>query len=223
MPFTTAQIVWAFFMAITKRSLKQYLQQAKNSARLIKTVDPRVIVLAIIPAVVVIVIVFSIISLINRSSQSTQAQALDNAQLMKPEGVAQINKNFDFTLKGADGKKVGTFSYTVQTAELDKQIIVKGSRATAIPGRVFLIVNLKLTNTQDQGLQVNTKDYLRLSVNGNTTELLAPEIHNDPVDVQAISTNFTRVGFAVYESDKNYVLKVGEIDGRKTDISLHFK
>ena len=85
-----------------------------------------------------------------------------------------------------------------------------------------MIINLKIVNTLKQGINVNAKDYMRLTVNGNNNELLAPDIHNDPVEVQAISTKYTRVGFAINESDKNYVLRIGEIDGGKESIKLAF-
>src|SRR5690242_2339790 len=110
-------------MAITQRSINQLLQKTKNILANLKSVDPRIIVLAVIPLVVVVVIIFSVVSLISRTSQSSQAQTPTD-EVMKPSGTAQINRNFSFSLKGTDGKKVGTFSFTVENAELDKQIIV---------------------------------------------------------------------------------------------------
>ena len=108
-------------------------------------------------------------------------------------------------------------------AELRKEILIKGQKATAIKGRIFLIINLKIVNTLKQGINVNARDYMRLTVNGNSNELLAPDIHNDPVEVQAISTKHTRVGFAINDNEKNYVLQVGEIDGGKESIKLNLK
>ena len=70
---------------------------------------------------------------------------------------------------------------------------------------------------------MNTKDYVRLSINGTDKELLAPEIHNDPVVIQAISTKSTRVGFPLSASDKKLKLFIGEINGNKTQIELNFK
>jgi hypothetical protein len=75
----------------------------------------------------------------------------------------------------------------------------------------------------DKGIEINSRDYVRLIVDGNTKEMLAPEIHNDPVEAQAISTKYTRVGFPINTSDKNLVLQVGEINGPKQTIKLEFK
>lgn len=136
--------------------------------------------------------------------------------------TTNINKEFSFPLKDSKGKEISNFKYMLEKAELRDEIIVKGKKATAVKGRVFLILTLKITNEYTQSIEVNTKDYVRLSVNGNRDEWLAPDIHNDPVKVQAISTKYTRVGFPINESDKDLVLRVGEINGEKEEINLAF-
>lgn len=140
----------------------------------------------------------------------------------KPLATTAINRELKFPIRDKKGKEVGQLSYRLESAELRKQIIVKGKRATAVDGRIFLIVNLKIANTLDQGMEVNSRDYVRISVNGNTKELFAPDIHNDPVEVQAISTKNTRVGVAINETDKNIELRAGEINGEKQTIKLDF-
>lgn len=132
-----------------------------------------------------------------------------------------INRIFMFPIKDEKGKEVSKFSYEITKAELFDSIIVKGQRASAVKGRTFLIINLKIKNDNKQPVQINTKDYIRISVN-NSSELNAPDIHNDPVEVQAISTKFTRVGVAINDSDKNIILHVGEIDGKKENIRVNF-
>ncbi len=211
----------------TKQVAQRVFQNLKNlkntkfDISVLKKINYKVAVLIAIPLLVIIFIFTTIISILSKSAANSSAQTTTNTSLIPPSGIAQINKDFTFSLKDTNGKKIGSFTYTLQNAELDKQIIVQGSKATAITGRIFLVINLKLTNSEDNGLSVNTKDYVRLSVNGSS-EQLAPEIHNDPVEVQAISTKYTRVGFAIDTSDKDYLLKVGEIDEPKTDIKLHF-
>lgn len=137
-----------------------------------------------------------------------------------PKATLQINKDFSFPLKDSTGKVVNQFIYTIQTAELRDEIIVQGQKATAVAGRTFLILNLKIANQHNQNVSINTRDYVRLSVNGNENEWLAPDIHNDPVEVLAISTKYTRVGFAINSSDKSLVLQIGEINGDKQKIDL---
>lgn len=108
------------------------------------------------------------------------------------------------------------------SAELQDEIVIKGQKANAVKGKEFLIINLKLTNNYSKTIQINTRDYIRLSVN-KSDEKLAADIHNDPVEVQAISTKYTRLGFPIDETDKNLTLYVGEINGKKESITLNLK
>src|SRR3989338_8178820 len=89
-------------------------------------------------------------------------------------------------------------------------------------GKLFFIVNIKITNNLDKNLQINSRDYVRLVTNGNDAEKIAPDVHNDPVDAQAISTKTTRIGFAINDTDKDFVLQIGEIKGQKESISINF-
>lgn len=134
--------------------------------------------------------------------------------------VQDINREFSFPLKDSRGEEIGSIKYMIEKAELRDEIIVKGQRATAIPGRAFAIFTIKITNDFRQPVQINTRDYIRLSVNGQTQELLAPDIHNDPVEVQAISTKYTRLGFPINTSDSEIALWVGEINSEKERLEI---
>lgn len=120
-------------------------------------------------------------------------------------------------VKGASDED--TLTYKIESVEKRKQIIVKGQMQTALNNRYFLILNLKLTNSYEKGLEINTRDYVRLKLN-DSAEQLAPEIHNDPVEVQAISTKYTRVGFALDEGVNQFSLYLGEIKGEKQTIPV---
>jgi len=133
-----------------------------------------------------------------------------------------IGKEFSFPLKNSKGEEISSIKYLVEKAELRDEIIIQGKRATAVKGRIFLILNLKVSNEFTQSIEINTKDYVRLSVNGNEEEWLAPDIHNDPVEVQAISTKYTKVGFAINDNDRNLMIQVGEIKGKKESININF-
>ncbi len=154
-----------------------------------------------------------------RSAQTSSGSATTKAYVKESR---PINKTFTFPLTDTEGKKIGEFTYEVQKAELRNEIFIKGQRATSLPNREFLVVDLKLKNNLDSGLEINSRDYIRLSVNNSKQELLAPEIHNDPVEVQAVSTKFTRLGFTTNTSDKNLLLIIGEIGGKKQEIPLTF-
>ena len=143
-------------------------------------------------------------------------------QAAPPYATRTIDKEYSFPLRNEKGDKVAEFKYVVQSAELTREIIVKGQKGSAVQGRAFLVLNLKLNNDSKQKIQVATRDYIRVFVNGNEAEPLAPDIHNDPVEVQPISTKFTRIGFAINDTDTNLKLQIGEIEGEKQYVDLTF-
>lgn len=136
---------------------------------------------------------------------------------------SEINRSFSFPVTDGKDNQIGSLEYQIQNAELRDEILVSGSKAFAPQGRDFLVLNLKITNDFNQSIKINSRDYVRLMKNGNTAEKLAPEIHNDPVEVQAISTKLTRVGFSINETDTNLILQIGEIDGDKQEVPIEFK
>ena len=179
----------------------------------------------IVGVVVLVVLIFGVRNLAGNAASSPSMSvnsATENRDLKKPLSAQTINKSFSFPLKDAAGKEVSKFKYEVQGAELRDEIIIKGQKANSIKGRAFLILNLKVTNSYDKAIQINAKDFVRLAIN-NSSEMLAPDIHNDPVEVQAISTKYTRLGFPINVTDTNLVLQVGEIGGTKSSIKIDLK
>lgn len=182
----------------------------------------------VFPVFIGIIIIVGIVFLVRSLPDAQSRPASESSQVVSsPDTLATTNldKKFIFPLKDEKGKEVGNFDYVIQSANIQKQIVVQGQRATAIKGRVFLVLNLKITNNLKQTIKLNTRDYLRMVVASNSEEKLAADIHNDPVEVQAISTKYTRVGIALNEEDakKPIQLSVGEIDGEKQTIALNFK
>lgn len=164
----------------------------------------------------ILLVVFGASKIIAARNSPSKTVATPSA----PQKVQNVNQEFTFPVgKTADGSSID-MKFTVGEASLNNQIVVQGQNATAVAGRTFLIVTIKIANTFNQSIQINTRDYVRLSVNKDENTWLAPDIHNDPVEVQAISTKYTRVGFAVNTTDKNFVLQIGEIKGNKQKIEL---
>jgi hypothetical protein len=190
---------------------RSYLRRFKNSKFKIYSIG----------AAVVIIAVFLLITFNPFSTNNSQASAGNNKAVLKDALATQtLNQEFKFPLKDEKDAVMGEIKYVIENAELRDEIIVKGTKASAVAGKTFLVLNLKITNETNQNISMNTKDYVRLFVNGNENEPLSPSIHNDPVVVDAISVKPTRVGFAINESDKNLKLKVGEIKGEKQTIDL---
>lgn len=178
------------------------------------------------PLVLGLIVIAGVVGLVKNLPDAKSSQSdVDSVQAPDALSTLNLNRQFSFPLRDEKGEKVGSFDYTIQSAAIQKQIIVQGQRATAVSGRSFLILNLKITNNLKKTIQINTRDYLRLTMASKLNEQLAPDIHNDPVEVQAISTKFTRVGIALDDQDtkKTINLKVGEIDGAKQSIDLDFQ
>lgn len=193
---------------------RNYLRRLKNSKF-------KLYIIAGAAIVVVLVLLFKF----NPFSGTVKSQAASNNKAVIKDALATqpLNKEFKFPLKDDKGETVGEIKYIIETAEIRDEIIVQGRKASAVAGRTFLILNLKIVNDSNKTISMNTKDYVRLFVNANEGEPLSPSIHNDPVVVDAISVKPTRIGFAINESDTKLQIKVGEIKGEKTTIDLELK
>lgn len=157
-------------------------------------------------------------TLFKNSTVSTSSTS--KVAIQPPTKTMDLNREFSFPLKDDKGAEISKIKVTFQSAEIRDEIVIKQQKAAAIKGKAFLVLNIKIQNESDKAIEINTKNYIRLSVNNNQ-EWLAPEIHNDPVSVQPISTKLTRLGFVIAESDKNLKLRIGEINGPKTTIDLN--
>src|SRR3989344_3906535 len=132
-----------------------------------------------------------------------------------------INREFSIPVYDKDKALSNPIRYAITEAQLTKQIVIKGQKATAVAGRTFLIINLKLVNDFSESLFLNTRNYVRIQPAG-IEDRLAPEIHNDTVEVQPLSTKMTRIGLPVNEDQTSFTLYVGEINGPKEEIPVSF-
>lgn len=172
---------------------------------------------------VIIVVLVSIFTLKNALPANSGDKSQDDSRISLPEAKAKVdlNKNFSFPLKNQKGEEISRIDYSIIDASLQDQIISKGKSYTTIKGRTILILNLKITNQHDKAIEINSRDYIRLVV-GKSSELLAADIHNDPVMIQATSTKYTRLGFPISDADKNLKVMVGEIGGSKEEVAINF-
>ena len=136
-----------------------------------------------------------------------------------PLASQTLNKKFEFPLRDDKDREVAKITYLLESASLQDAFIYQGKLAKAVVGRTFLILNVKITNPYTKSININARDYVRIKVN-DSKEQLAPEIHNDPVEVQADSTKYTRIGLPINDTDTNLTLLIGELDGKKQTIKL---
>jgi|Napbiome12C3dose_1001474.scaffolds.fasta_scaffold00012_80 hypothetical protein len=177
------------------------------------------LIITILVLIAALVVTLMSVNSINASANNTLSGSASKAQIQAPTAKIPLNKEFSFPIKNDKNQEVGKIKYLINGAEERDEIIIKGQKATAVAGRTFLILNLKIDNNSKNGIQMNTRDYVRLTVN-NGSEWLAPDIHNDPVEIQAISTKYTRIGFPISDTDKKLKLQIGEINGDKEIVDL---
>jgi len=214
---------YVFSIGFVGSQNRQTVNNTPSMSNFKKISPKKIIPIAIILVSVAIAVVgaFRLISKVSGKS-STDATPDGRVTIEGAKASVQLNKEFTFPIKDSKDKKITDLKFAIESAELRNEIIVKGKRATAIEGRTFLILNVKVNSSFNKAIQINTQDYVRLMVNGNEEEKLAPDIHNDPLVIQPTSTKFSRVGFAINDSDKNLILQVGEIDGEKTNVNIDF-
>ena len=152
----------------------------------------------------------------NKPSSIQSSKLIANQKIQAPTSRASQKIDRAFIFSFGNNK----FSYIIESVELQDEIILKGQVASAIKGKAFLIINLKIRNNNKVAFEINTRDFIRLTVN-NTNDKLAADIHNDPVLVQAISTKPTRLGFPIKDTDRQLTLYIGEIQGKKKTINLN--
>lgn len=172
-------------------------------------------------AIVGLAIFFSTRVVLKQIAASRARGVLGNTTSTPSTATKAIDREFSFVVYDKNKELADPIRYIIDTVQLTDQIIIQGQRATAVKGRKFLIVNLKLINDSEQSLFLNTRNYVRVQPEGSQDKL-APEIHNDTVEVQPLSTKLTRIGLPVDETDKNFILFVGELDKDKEQINISF-
>ncbi|MFV1917715.1 MAG: hypothetical protein ACC618_04535 [Patescibacteria group bacterium] len=131
----------------------------------------------------------------------------------------ELNKKYSFSLNDKFGEIIGDFTYTLKDYEITKDVYVSGRKAKTTGDKSILVVRLEVINNNDKAVVINTRNYIRLSVN-NQESWFAPEIHDDPLEVQSSATKIVSIGFPIKDSDANLRLQVGEPDGEKEVIEL---
>lgn len=173
---------------------------------------------AVVAAVTIVIVVLAGRALVRAVASRTPFN--QKTDVAAPYKTIKLNREFSYPVKNPDGGETDMkILFTIEKLELAKEIVAKGQRATAISGRSFLLLTIKLTNNEDVGIEIDTRDYVRLSVDGSE-EKLAADIHNDPVESQPLSTKTTRIGFPVNATIKKVTLYIGEIKGEKEAISI---
>ena len=116
---------------------------------------------AIFIAVIILIAAAVIIAVKNIPSGSQTAANITKPAAPSAKATQVINKEFSFPIKDADGKELSKIKYLIESASIQDEVLIKNERARAVAGRTFLILNIKITNSYKQGIQINSKDYIK--------------------------------------------------------------
>jgi len=138
--------------------------------------------------------------------------------------TAKIDKSFDFSALNNQGKPVYNtkIKFRVVSSEKTNQVTVKDQVYTAKNNKLFLIVNLELKNDASSAYNILPGDLVRLTYNSDSENKYAPDLHNNLVNVAAISTKIDRIGFVIPDNAKDFKLYIGELEGKKETVSVDF-
>lgn len=180
-----------------------------------------------LPFIILGIVLLGVIILTTRFIQSTFAGQQNSTtdgriELKEARGKMILDKNYEFPILDDKGKEVTKLKFLLNTAELRDEIILKGEKVTLLKGSTYLVVTIKLTNKSDKFINMKVRNYVRLGLNNNNEDWAAADVYNDPVEVQPFSTKQTRLAFPISENDTNWILKVGDLNGKKEDIPLKF-
>lgn len=133
--------------------------------------------------------------------------------------IQALNKEYLFPLKDFEGKEITQIKYLLKQYEFTKEVFVNYQKALITNEKIVLAFDIDITNDSSTAFEIITRDYLRLSIN-NEDKWIAPEIHDDPVEVRPHSTKTTKVGFTINETDTDIKLQVGEPDNPQETIKI---
>lgn len=137
--------------------------------------------------------------------------------------MAEVQKSYEFPGLTNQAKATeNKLKMKIATAEKTSQVIVKDQIFTAKNNKMFLILNLELKNDITTPLNIAPGDLIRLEYIGETENKYAPDLHNNLVLVSAISTRNDRIGFVIPSEKKDFILYVGELEGNKEPVEIHF-
>lgn len=141
-------------------------------------------------------------------------------EIKGPKAKMSLDKTYYFPLVDDKGKVIAKLRFFLDDAEVRDEIILDGQKAVAPKGTTYLITTIELTNDSNKFIEMKVRNYVRLSKNSNK-KLYAAGIHNDPVEIQPQSTKLTRLGFPISDTDKDFILRVGDLDGKKELVKLN--
>ncbi len=133
----------------------------------------------------------------------------------------KIGKSYEIIARTKEKQKTtGRFTLTITDAQFADSILVQGKRARPVKGKLFLIVNMEITNPHKVQLYAFPVDLFRFIREDG--QKFAPSVHQGTVLVRPVATKKNNVAFVVLPDEKKFKIEVGDINKAKETLEINF-
>ncbi len=130
-----------------------------------------------------------------------------------------VNRRFEVPIKTKEGSETGEkLIITITNIDKTDNILIQNKPAKTKEGKTFLVINMEIQNDTKKQLKVKPVDMVRLV--GEDMRNYAPDVHNNEVNVEAVSLRKTRVGYVVNKGQTKFKLLIGEVRGSQETIEI---
>ncbi len=131
-----------------------------------------------------------------------------------PAKILPLKQSFTVTAKTQDGKNTnGNLKIDVTGAYTTDNLLVQGSKVLARNNKMFMVMNMDISNQYNVPLYTYPVDSFRLI--DSSGKKFAPTAHQGNVEIRPQSTKTSNVGFIVPTGTKKFKVEVGELTGNK--------
>lgn len=125
-----------------------------------------------------------------------------------------LKQDFEVVAKTKEGKNTnGKFQVEVTSAHRAETLLIQGQKVIARNNKIFLVVNMEISNSYKVALYNQPVDSFRLI--GSDGKRYAPTAHQGNVEIRPESTKTSNVGFVVPEGQKRFKVEVGDLNSDK--------
>lgn len=143
----------------------------------------------------------------------------DDGSVAGAETTNLVNQVFSFQGRSAEG------IVTDQPLELEfvnvakqEEVLIRGQRAQAKNGKVFLVFEIALRNDTGSILYLDPVDLVRWIETDR--DYIAPQVSQGNLEVRPQSTKKSNLGFVVPDGQKKFSFQVGELEGEKENFEV---
>lgn len=136
--------------------------------------------------------------------------------------ILPMKQSFSVVAKTQTGKLTnGNLKIDVTGAQKAPSLLVQGQKVIARNNKIFLIVNMEISNSYKVPLYMYPVDGFRLI--GIDGKKFAPTAHQGNVEIRPESTKSSNVGFVVPETTKKFKVEVGDLNSDKVILEFTLK